>query len=298
MAELPNVCLSLPNRPENVLVVRQALTGVAESLGLDAVASNDLNTAATEACNNVVLHAYGGAEGPLELGVYIDANAIKVVVSDRGSGMTLREEDDEEIQAGIGLPVIHALSRHVEISDRSGGGTEVCMEFAAPTEAALELLEGETRGPRAPAQGQAPASETAEGQPAEEEPAEERTNTVAMSLAPTALARQVLPRVLCALAARAYFSTDRISDVQLVADVLAANAGESITGSHLDVGVTVAPRNLELRLGPLRVGRGESVIKTAADGMTPVIERLTDEHHRVQRADSAETLELRLVEQR
>jgi serine/threonine-protein kinase RsbW len=301
MAELANVCLSLPNRPENVLVVRQALTGVAESLGLDAIASNDLNTAATEACNNVVMHAYGGAEGPLELSVYIDASAIKVVVSDRGSGMAPREGDDEELHAGIGLPVIHALSRHVEISDRPGGGTEVSMEFAAPKDAALEPLEGGTPAPRGPDEGETAASqpagrETASGQPAEEERA--NTNTVAMSLAPTALARQVLPRVLCALAARAYFSTDRISDVQLVADVLAANAGESITGSHLDVGVTVAPRNLELRLGPLRVGRGESVIKTAADGMTPVIERLTDEHHRVQRADSAETLELKLVEHR
>ena len=199
--------------------------------------------------------------------------------------------------------MIHALSRQVEISDRAGGGTEVSMEFAAPEDAALEPLKGKTSGPRAPAQEEPADGKPADGatagvEPAEGEPASTNTNTVAMSLAPTALARQVLPRVLCALAARAYFSTDRINDVQLVADVLAANAGDSITGSHLDVGVTVAPRNLELRLGPLRVGRGESVIKTAADGMTPVIERLTDEHHRIQRADSAETLELRLVEHR
>jgi serine/threonine-protein kinase RsbW len=69
MAEIPNVCLSLPNRPENVLVVRQALTGVAGAIGLDAVETNDLNTAVTEACNNVVMHAYGGDEGPLEVGL-------------------------------------------------------------------------------------------------------------------------------------------------------------------------------------------------------------------------------------
>jgi serine/threonine-protein kinase RsbW len=281
MAELPNVCLNLPNRPENVLVVRQALTGVAESLALDAIASNDLNTAVTEACNNVVLHAYGGAEGPMEVELYVHADAITVVVSDRGGGIPPRKTDDDELHAGIGLPVIQALSLQVEMLERPGGGTAVRMDFAAANGAPLEPLEGAGRERRAPAEG-------------------DLANTVAMSLAPTALAREVLPRVLCALAARAYFSTDRIGDVQLVADVLAANAGDSITGSHLDVGVTVKPRNLELRLGPLRVGHGESVIATAADGLAPVIERLTDEHHRVARADSEdeETLELRLVEHR
>ena len=279
MAEIPNVCLNLVNRPENVLVVRQALTGVAESLGLDAIASNDLNTAVTEACNNVVLHAYGGAEGPLEVELYVSAATIAVVVGDRGGGIPPRKIDDDELHAGIGLPVIQALSRQVELRDRPGGGTEVRMEFALAEGAPLAPLEGAGPGPCAPA----------EGDPA---------NTVAMSLAPTALAREVLPRVLCALAARAYFSTDRIGDVQLVADVLAANAGDSIAGSHLDVDVTVAPRNLELRLGPLRAGHGDSVIATAADGMAPVIERLTDEQHRVARADAGETLELRLVEHR
>jgi hypothetical protein len=102
--------------------------------------------------------------------------------------------------------------------------------------------------------------------------------------------------VLSALAARAHFSIDRISDVQIVADVLAAKSVDSIDGSHLDVGVTVEPRNLELRLGPLRTGRGESLLHAAADGMAPVIKRLTDGRHRVERADGGETLELRLVE--
>ena len=111
------------------------------------------------------------------------------------------------------------------------------------------------------------------------------------------MARAVLPRVLSALAARAYFTTDRISDVQIVADVLAANAGESIRGTHLDVGVTVAPRKLELLIGPLLTGRGESLMTAAADGSAPVIERLTDAQ-RVAPFESAETLELHLADHR
>jgi serine/threonine-protein kinase RsbW len=280
MAKIPNVRLSLPNRPENVLVVRQALTGVADAIGLDAVETNDLNTAVTEACNNVVIHAYGGNEGPLEVGVYVLEDAVEVVVGDRGVGIgPLPElEDGEELRTGLGLPVIQALAREVEIGEREDGGTSVRMEFPAPTAGALEpLAAGE----------QYPSLFTGESSP---------TGDVELRLAPNALARAVLPRVLSALAARARFSTDRISDVQIVADVLAAKSPESISGSHLDVGVAVAPRDLRLRLGPLHSGRGKSLLEAAADGKTPVIEQLTDGHDCVLRDDAQEMLELRLVE--
>ena len=131
MADTPNVCLNLSNRAENVLVVRQALTGVGETLGLDAIETNDLNTAVTEACNNVVLHAYEGEEGPLEVEVYALSGGIAVVVRDHGRGIRPRSGGDEEVHPGIGLPVIQALTRRVQFRDLSPGGTEVRMEFAA-----------------------------------------------------------------------------------------------------------------------------------------------------------------------
>jgi len=152
------------------------------------------------------------------------------------------------------------------------------MEFDVPQASALEPIAGEV------------LETFAAGRSAQE-------GAVELRLAPNAMARAVLPRVLSALAARAYFTTDRISDVQIVADILAANAGESIRGTHLDVGVTVAPRKLELLIGPLLSGRGESLMTAAADGSAPVIERLTDAQ-RVARFDSAETLELHLADHR
>jgi len=282
MAEIPNLRLRLPNRPENVLVVRQALSGVAECLALDAIETNDVNTAVTEACNNVVAHAYEGAEGLLEVDVYAQADGLAVIVRDHGIGMPAADEREREREeqslGGLGLVVIDSLSRAVEFTEPAAGGTEVRMQFGAPGKAASLALEADE-------QELALASERALG------------SNVELQVAPSAMARAVLPRVLSALAARAYFSTDRISDVQLVADVLAAKAGDSISGSYLDVGVNVAPRNLELRIGPLQTGQGESLVAAAADGLAPVIERLTDERHRVARADgSAEMLELHLVD--
>jgi serine/threonine-protein kinase RsbW len=280
MADIPNVCLNLANRPENVLVVRQALTGVAETLGLDPVEMNDLNTAVTEASNNVVQHAYEGEEGPLEVEVYAQAGAVMVVVRDHGIGIRPHADGSEDGHAGIGLPVIHALTQSVEFRNLPESGTEVRMQFAANNAGPLEPLSDQ----------QSATSWDSSGS--------NGTSTLEMTLAPNTVAQAVLPRVLSALAARAYFSTDRISDIQLVVDALVANAGDSISGSHLRVAVDLAPRDLELHIGPLVTGSARRLVESAVvDGGGPVIERLIDDH-RVSTSNSSETLALRLIEHR
>jgi serine/threonine-protein kinase RsbW len=312
MAEIPNLRLSLTNSAENVLVVRQALTGAAACLALDAIETNDVNTAVTEACNNVVMHAYEGQEGPLEVDLYAVERAIVVVVRDHGRGMGSGEHTDADLDAdaeaamtAMGIPVIEALTDDVRFAEPAGGGTEVRMRFDTPNAAALEPLAGDawdaagggTLGDPGDAAGDAP------GPPGEFAGAVElRADSVELCLAPVAIARTVLPRVMSVLAARAHFSTRRIADVRLVADALADNAGDSLSGSHLNVAIAVAPRNLQLRIGPLLRGRGESLMTAAADGLAPVIERLTDAS-RVARGDADadggdEMLELSLVDAR
>jgi hypothetical protein len=150
------------------------------------------------------------------------------------------------------------------------------MQFAAPRAGTLEPLVTDEHEFHRPANGQL-------------------ASTVEIRIGPNAVAQAVLPRVLSALAARAYFSTDRISDVQLVADTLVANSPDSISGSHLGVEIDLAPRNLELRIGPLRAGSAKILIDAASDGLGDVIERLTDAQS-VAASESTETLELRLVE--
>jgi serine/threonine-protein kinase RsbW len=280
MAEIPNLRLTLSNRPENVVLVRQALTGLAEAVGLDPLELSDINTAVSEACNNVVLHAYGGGEGPLEIDVRIAQPVLEILVRDRGGGIRPRGEPSESADGGIGLPVIQALAQHVELRDLAGEGTEVRMEFASPGAATLE-----------------PVSAGEDGFEFGQIGDSMFTDKTAMTIQPGVLAGAVLPRVLCSLAARAHFSTDRISDTQMLADALLAQLDGSISGSRLGFGIGVAPYELELRVGPLRNGRSAAVIEACAlDGVGALLERLTDGHE-VAPEGSAELLKLRLIEQ-
>jgi Histidine kinase-like ATPase domain len=60
--------MSLPAKAENVVVVRHAIAGLAERIGMDEAAIADLKTVVTEACMNVVVHAYPEEEtGLLEI---------------------------------------------------------------------------------------------------------------------------------------------------------------------------------------------------------------------------------------
>jgi anti-sigma regulatory factor (Ser/Thr protein kinase) len=138
--ERPSLRLILPARAENVAVVRQALNGVAEGLALEAFTLTDIKIAVSEACTNVVLHAYPGREGPLVVDAWAsDAEELVVVVRDHGSGFTPAARA-ESAGLGLGLALIASLSKEVQIGSEPGGGTEVRMRFRLdPDREDLEL---------------------------------------------------------------------------------------------------------------------------------------------------------------
>jgi serine/threonine-protein kinase RsbW len=280
MAELlpPNVRLNLASTPENVVLVREMLSGVAETVGLGDSDLNDVRTAVTEASNNVVLHAYDGDEGPLEIEVCVARDALTVLVRDHGRGLRTRPNAImDAASTGIGLHVIQTLARDVEFEEGSDGGTEVRMRFATPGARAL--------GPSAKDDG---------GLHTVALTGSSATTTV--SIAPISLARTVLPRLVSALAARAHFSIDRISDVQLLTDALVAHAHAAMSGDHLNIGVDVEPRDLELRIAPLETGRSQRLIgDSELDGLGRVIEKLTDRRG-VASVGAYETLTLGLID--
>ncbi|HTC60588.1 MAG TPA: ATP-binding protein [Solirubrobacteraceae bacterium] len=274
----PNVRLNLANTPENVVVVREMLSGVGEAIELDHSDLNDVRTAVTEACNNVVLHAYEGDLGPLEVALYLADRSLGVLVRDHGVGLPAEPESLETDTGGIGLHVIQTLTQTVEFAAGKERGTDVRMWFDAPQSGAFApLREDGDRAHTLALLG---------------------TPTTTICIAPISLARTILPRLMITLAAHAHFSTDRISDAQLLADALVEHAQAAISGEELSIDVTVEPRDLELHISPLSVGRAQQLIEQSELGeLGGVIGQLTDRHE-VLSTGAHETLTLGLSDQR
>jgi serine/threonine-protein kinase RsbW len=135
------VRLSVPARAENLTVVRQALTGVALAVGLEHEQVEDLKLAVTEACTNVVLHAYEADEdGRMDVEAWAGDRAVLVLVRDEGRGIT-PEVERTGPGLGLGLKLIATLARDVRISAEPGHGTRIWMAFG----------EGDPPGPPADA---------------------------------------------------------------------------------------------------------------------------------------------------
>jgi anti-sigma regulatory factor (Ser/Thr protein kinase) len=130
---LSDVWLRVPALPESVGIARQALAGLCEALAVEPKVLADVKLAVTEACTNCVVHAYGGNSIPpdhryFEVEAHPDDAELVVLVRDFGRGIAPRAES---VGLGLGLPLIAALSRTVEIRGVAdgGSGTEVMMTF-------------------------------------------------------------------------------------------------------------------------------------------------------------------------
>jgi len=122
-----DVRLTLPARPENVAVVRHVLGAFAEALRLPDPVIEDMRLAVTEACTNVVRHAYAdGAPGPVEILIRPVGDVLQVIVSDEGRGLGL---SDDTAGPGLGLPLIAALAHSLEIEQAPSAGSRLRMSF-------------------------------------------------------------------------------------------------------------------------------------------------------------------------
>lgn len=132
MSTPPEVRLSMPARAEGVSVVRQALSGIADALDFDEAVVADMKMAVTEACTNVVVHAYDedSEDGLLEVEMVTAEDALTIFVRDHGSGIHPRPAVKRTPALGLGLPLIAALSDAFELRGSTGEGTEVRMTFA------------------------------------------------------------------------------------------------------------------------------------------------------------------------
>jgi anti-sigma regulatory factor (Ser/Thr protein kinase) len=246
--------MSLPARAENVAVVRHALAGLAERIGMEEPAVADLKTVVTEACMNVVVHAYPSEEpGLLEVEAVPEMEGLTVVVRDYGRGIRPRP-DVERPSLRIGLTLIAALSSSFEIKGGIDRGTEIRMH--------LRL----TPQDETPAEGDGT------------EPAPPRAEATAMRVGPPELVGPILGRALGALAARHEITVDRLSDAMLLSDAISAGAPLGFSDGQVLLSIADREDGVELRVGPMIDGGAEQ-LRASLDlpEMAGSLESLADE---------------------
>jgi anti-sigma regulatory factor (Ser/Thr protein kinase) len=130
----PDMELALQARAENIAIVRHALGGLGEALGVPEPKLSDIRLAVTEACANVVVHAYPEEQnGEMEIHASVQENALTVLVRDWGCGIRPRPDSPG---LGLGLSLIAALAETVQLGHGEQQHTEVRMTFLLTDEVA------------------------------------------------------------------------------------------------------------------------------------------------------------------
>lgn len=222
---------TLPARAANVSVIRHALAGLAEAMGMDETGVADLKTVVTEACMNVVVHAYDDEGGLLQVEATPEGDALRLVVRDFGTGIRPEPESEEggPKSLRLGLSLIAALSRRFQIAGGVGMGTEITMwlDLQEVAGSAQDVVQAEA----------APEMHLTVGDPD--------------------LLRPVLSRVVGALAARQDLTVERLSDAMLLADAISADAASGFAQRPVEISLIDGDGTIDLRLGPMDSGAAD-----------------------------------------
>lgn len=129
--------LEIPAHANYVELVRLSLYGIASNMGFSLEAIDDMKVAATEACNNAVLHANPEGHANTIIIVFeIMATGLTIRIKDNGPGFDFSEAiakesslHNMEIQelpiGGLGLYLMQALMDNVTVLTENG--TEVIL---------------------------------------------------------------------------------------------------------------------------------------------------------------------------
>ena len=107
-------------------MVRHVLGALAESLALPRALTEDMRLAVTEACTNVVRHAYNDEDGSIDVVMRPKGEALEVIVADSGRGVGPSPDTEGP---GLGLPLIAALTDSLRVEQKESAGSRLIMRF-------------------------------------------------------------------------------------------------------------------------------------------------------------------------
>jgi len=128
-AEETSLSLKLAAEPQNVREARDEAASYAEQLGLSPPGVEDLKTIVSEACSNIVRHAYpeGAEERPMEVEVEKTDGELTVTVRDSGSGIR-PPTGARPSSLRLGFILMGSLADYLQLRTGKGCGTELLIK--------------------------------------------------------------------------------------------------------------------------------------------------------------------------
>ena len=219
-------------KAENLALVRQALSGLADGVSIPERPLADLKQIATEACMNAVVHAYPDRDdGRIDVSAVASNGEVELRVRDWGVGFRPRPASGEG-SLHLGLPLIASIGDSFAIERPASGGTTLI----ARVKLADDDAEVKPEAPAAPKEAE-------------------------LAIDAGAAAKPVIARVLAIAATRAGFSLDRMSDGVLMGDVIAAGTADDFAEGRVGIEISECGPNLCLQVGPFQPGGAKRMVE-------------------------------------
>ena len=136
--------MTVPNASEFVSVIRLAISGIASRMGFSIEEIEDIKVAVSEACTNVIQHAYDEQDDPNQHPILVNAiiypKQLEIIIEDKGKGFDLahigtdeqKKQSEEKLGLGLGLTFIKSLMDDSEVTSEIGKGTRIKMIKNSP----------------------------------------------------------------------------------------------------------------------------------------------------------------------
>lgn len=128
---MDTIKLMVPCKPEYVSTIRLAVSSLANNVGFDIEAIEDIKVAVSEACSNIVAHSSIKEDMLYEIDCTVGDGRIELSVIDNGTGFDLKEYSEPDLdipsESGLGVFLIRVLMDDVTIETEEGAGTRIKM---------------------------------------------------------------------------------------------------------------------------------------------------------------------------
>lgn len=135
MTSATTIKLQIPSHPRFCDVARIAVAGVAADAGFKESDIEDIKMAVSEACINVIQHAYDQDLHPLMLTFTHTQDGIQIVIRDHGKGFDIEKMKanakpitaESPKTSGLGLFIMQNLMDSVELTSTPGEGSTITL---------------------------------------------------------------------------------------------------------------------------------------------------------------------------